>query len=55
MKNIVIGLDGVSASGKTTLANKLIKNNPLIFIELSDLYKLIVPYWLILKDKKIIF
>lgn len=52
MKNIVIGLDGLSASGKTTLANKLIKNNSLIFIELSDLYKLIVPYWLILKDKK---
>lgn len=52
MKNIVIGLDGLSASGKTTLANKLIKNNSLIFIELSDLYKLIVPYWLVLKDNK---
>jgi len=53
MKNIVIGLDGLSASGKTTLANNLIRNDKIVFIELSDLYKLIVPYWITLKNKEI--
>lgn len=49
-ENLVIGFDGLSGVGKTSVAKLLCeKNKNYVHIELGNLYRLIVPFWVALK------
>lgn len=51
-KGIVIGLDGLTASGKSTVADKLTKKyKEIIHIEMSELYKEVGKWWILLKNQ----
>lgn len=49
---IVIGLDGLTASGKSTVADKLTKKyKEIIHVEMSELYKEVGKWWILLKSQ----
>lgn len=53
-ENMVIAIDGFSGTGKTTIANELCKtHNNFIHIELSELTKILVPFWIMQKNNAI--
>ena len=51
-KGIVIGLDGLTASGKSTVAEKLTKKyKGIVHVEMSELYKEVGKWWILLKNQ----
>lgn len=51
-KKLVIGFDGLSGVGKTSVAKYLCqKNKKYLHIELGNLYRAVVPFWIYLKNK----
>ncbi len=51
-KGIVIALDGLTATGKSTVAKKLTrKYKDLVHIEMSELYKEVGKWWILLKEQ----
>ena len=52
-KGMVIGIDGLSATGKSTAAYKIIKKySNVIHLEMSDLYKLLGEWYFLLQKQK---
>lgn len=51
MKKFVIGFDGLSGVGKTSIAIYLCKNNNYIYLELGDLCRKIAPIYAKVKEK----
>ena len=51
-KGLVIGLDGLTAAGKSTVANKIIKKyKNVLHIEMSELYKDVGSWFILLKSQ----
>ena len=51
-KGLVIGLDGLTAAGKSTVANKIIKKyKTVLHIEMSELYKDVGSWFILLKSQ----
>lgn len=51
-KGIVIGIDGLTATGKSTVAKKLIKkHNNIIHLEMSQLFKKVGEWYVLLKNQ----
>ena len=51
-KGLVIALDGLTASGKSSVAEKLKrKYKDIVHVEMSELYKEVGKWWILLKDQ----